>query len=186
MTRIGVIAGSSRPGALNPQVVDWISQQLTNRGVEFEVVNFMDFGLPLLDEEIPSGAHNYQNAHTKKWAAAIAPFDAYIVVTPEYNHSIPGALKNALDYVAVEFANKPIAFSSYGADKGVRAVEAWRLVFSNHRAATVRHTASFSIFTDFADGVFAPTEVSVQPFGSMLADLLAWSEGFKLVRAKAA
>ncbi|WP_029090518.1 NADPH-dependent FMN reductase [Brevibacterium album] len=183
MTRIGIIAGSNRPGALNPQVVDWVKAQLDAAGVENAVVRYEDFDLPILDEPIPGGAHQYQNAHTVAWGAALEPFDGYIVVTPEYNHSVPGPLKNAIDFVGPEFAHKPVAFVSYGADKGVRAVEAWRLAFTNFRAATVRGTASFSIFTDFAEGEFAPEEVSAQTFGPMLGDLLAWAEGFKTVRA---
>ncbi|HLS32073.1 MAG TPA: NAD(P)H-dependent oxidoreductase [Brevibacterium sp.] len=182
--RIGVIAGSSRPGALNPQVVDWVATQLTERGLDFEVLHFGAYDLPILDEAIPGGAGMYENEHTKAWAAAISPFDAYIVVTPEYNHSVPGPLKNAIDFVGQEFAHKPIAFVSYGADKGVRAVEAWRLVFANFRAATVRGTASFSIFTDFRDGSFAPEEVSAQTFAPMLEDLVAWADGFAHVRAQ--
>lgn len=184
--RIGVIAGSSRPGALNPQVVDWVSTQLSERGLDHEVVHFGAFDLPILDEAIPGGAGMYENEHTKAWAEALRPFDAYIVVTPEYNHSVPGPLKNAIDFIGSEFANKPVAFASYGADKGVRAVEAWRLAFANFRAATVRATASFSLFTDFTEGKFTPQDVSAGTFGALLTDLLAWAEGFAVVREKLA
>lgn len=186
MTRIGIIAGSTRPGALNPQVVAWVKAQLDEAGVENGVVNFGDYDLPVLDEEIPGGAHMYANEHTKAWGAAVEPFDGYIVVTPEYNHSVPGPLKNAIDFIGSEFANKPVAFASYGADKGVRAVEAWRLAFANFRAATVRATASFSLFTDFTEGKFTPQDVSAGTFGGLLTDLLAWAEGFAVVREKLA
>lgn len=183
--RIGVIAGSSSPGALTPQVVDWVSAQLSERGLDHEVVHFGAFDLPILDEAIPGGAGMYENEHTKAWAEALRPFDAYIVVTPEYNHSVPGPLKNAIDFVGQEFAHKPVGFVSYGADKGVRAVEAWRLVFANFRAATVRGIGAFSIFTDFADGAFAPEQVSADTFGPMIEDLVAWAEGFAVVRQNA-
>lgn len=163
-----------------------MSTQLTERGLDHEVVHFGAFDLPILDEAIPGGAGMYENEHTKAWAEALRPFDAYIVVTPEYNHSVPGPLKNAIDFVGQEFAHKPIAFVSYGADKGVRAVEAWRLVFANFRAATVRGIAAFSIFTDFADGSFEPQAVSAEPFGPMIEDLVLWAEGFAVVREKAA
>ncbi|MDN6439076.1 MAG: NAD(P)H-dependent oxidoreductase [Corynebacterium nuruki] len=186
MTRIGIIAGSNRPGALNPQVVAWVKAQLDEAGVENAVVDYNDYDLPILDEEIPGGAHAYANEHTRAWGAAVEPFDGYIVVTPEYNHGVPGPLKNAIDYIGSEFNNKPVAFASYGADKGVRAIEQWRLVFANFRAATVRGTASFSNFTDFTDGKFAPQAVSANTFGPMLTDLLAWAEGFKVVREQLA
>lgn len=183
--RIGVIAGSSRPGALNPLVVEWVAAQLEERGIDYEVVHFGAYDLPILDEAVPGGAGMYENEHTKAWAAALRPFDGYIVVTPEYNHSVPGPLKNAIDFVGPEFAHKPVAFVSYGADKGVRAVEAWRLVFANFRASTVRGVAAFSIFTDFKDGAFVPEEVSAKTFAPMIEDLLAWAEGFALVRERA-
>lgn len=182
MTSIGIIAGSTRPGAFNPQVVSWVKEQLDAADVDSTVINFADYDLPVLDEEIPGGAHKYANEHTKAWGAALEPFDGYIVVTPEYNHSVPGPLKNAIDFVGSEFAHKPVAFVSYGADKGVRAVEAWRSVFANFRAATVRDVAAFSIFTDAVDGTFAPQEVSTAPFAGLLKDLLAWAEGFAVVR----
>ena len=82
MTSIGIIAGSTRPGALNPQVVTWVKAQLDEAGVENTVVNFGDYDLPVLDEPIPGGAHQYANEHTKAWGAALEPFDGYIVVTP--------------------------------------------------------------------------------------------------------
>lgn len=186
MTSIGIIAGSSRPGALNPQVVTWVKEQLDAADIDSTVVNFADYDLPVLDEEIPGGAHQYANDHTKAWGAALEPFDGYIVVTPEYNHNVPGPLKNAIDFVGSEFAHKPVAFVSYGADKGVRAVEAWRAVFANFKAATVRDTASFSIFTDFSDGKFDPQDVSTRPFQGLVTDLLAWAEGFAVVRDKLA
>lgn len=182
MTSIGIIAGSSRPGALNPQVVAWVKEQLDAADVDSTIVNFGDYDLPVLDEEIPGGAHRYANDHTKAWGAALEPYDGYIVVTPEYNHCVPGPLKNAIDFVGSEFAHKPVAFASYGADTGVRAVEAWRSVFANFKAATVRDTASFSIFTDFTDGEFTPQDVAAAPFKGLLTDLLAWSEGFAVVR----
>jgi NAD(P)H-dependent FMN reductase len=112
MTRIGIIAGSNRPGALNPQVVAWVKAQLDEAGVENAVVDYNDYDLPILDEEIPGGAHAYANEHTKAWGAAVEPFDGYIVVTPEYNHGVPGPLKNAIDYIGSEFNNKPVAFAS--------------------------------------------------------------------------
>ena len=68
----------------------------------------------------------------------------------------------------------------------MRAIEQWRLVFANFRAATVRGTASFSTFTDFTDGTFTPADVSAGTFGPMLTDLLAWAEGFAVVREKLA
>lgn len=187
MLKIAIIAGSNRPQGLNPQVVDWVSTQLAQRGdVESEIVNYDSFNLPILDEPIPAGANMYQKDHTKAWGAKLAEFDGYIIVTPEYNHSFPGGLKNALDFVATEFNHKVAAVVNYGADKGVRATEHLRLVLANYKTAVVRDQTSFSLFTDFADGVFAPQEVSTQSFGPMVDDLVLWGEAMVGVRERIA
>lgn len=186
MLNIAIIPGTSRPQALNPQIVAWVNEQLAaNDDIRAEVVDFGDFDLPLLDEVIPAGANMYQNAHTKAWGAKLGEFDAFIFVTPEYNHSISGSLKNALDFVATEFNHKVAGIVNYGADKGVRAAEHLRHILANYKLAVVRDQASFSIFTDVADGQFAPTEVSAAPFASMVDDIVAWGEALKSVRENA-
>ncbi|SMX90756.1 NADPH-dependent FMN reductase [Brevibacterium linens] len=183
MLNIAIIPGTSRPQALNPQIVSWVEQQLaSNDDVRAEVVDFGSFDLPLLDEVIPASAKMYANDHTKAWGAKLEEFDAFIFVTPEYNHSISGSLKNALDFVATEFNHKVAGIVNYGADKGVRAAEHLRHILANYKLAVVRDQASFSIFTDVADGTFAPTEVSAAPFASMVDDIVAWGEALKSVR----
>ena len=183
MLNIAIIPGTSRPQALNPQIVNWVEQQLASNGdVRAEVVDFGSFDLPLLDEVIPAGAKMYANDHTKAWGAKLEEFDAFIFVTPEYNHSISGSLKNALDFVATEFNHKVAGIVNYGADKGVCAAEHLRHILANYKLAVVRDQASFSIFTDVADGTFAPTEVSTAPFASMVDDIVAWGEALKSVR----
>ncbi|AMT95063.1 NADPH-dependent FMN reductase [Brevibacterium linens] len=183
MLNIAIIPGTSRPQALNPQIVNWVEQQLASNGdVRAEVVDFGSFDLPLLDEVIPAGAKMYANDHTKAWGAKLEEFDAFIFVTPEYNHSISGSLKNALDFVATEFNHKVAGIVNYGADKGVRAAEHLRHILANYKLAVVRDQASFSIFTDVADGTFAPAEVSTAPFASMVDDIVAWGEALKSVR----
>ena len=187
MLNIAIIPGTSRPQALNPQIVNWVEQQLaSNDDVRAEVVDFGSFDLPLLDEVVPAGAKMYANDHTKAWGAKLEQFDAFIFVTPEYNHSISGSLKNALDFVATEFNHKVAGIVNYGADKGVRAAEHLRHILANYKLAVVRDQASFSIFTDVADGTFAPTEVSAAPFASMVDDIVAWGEALKSVRESGA
>lgn len=187
MLNIAIIPGTSRPQALNPQIVAWAKEQLADRAdVRAEVVDFGDFNLPLLDEVVPAGAKMYANDHTKAWGAKLDEFDAFIFVTPEYNHSISGSLKNALDFVATEFNHKVAGIINYGADKGVRAAEHLRHILANYKVAVVRDQASFSIFTDVADGQFAPTEVSAAPFASMVDDLVSWGKALKSVREAAA
>src|SRR5699024_11811193 len=99
--------------------------------VRADVVDSGAFDLPLLDDVVPAGAKMYANDHTKAWGAKLDEFDAFIFVTPEYNHSISGSLKNALDFVATEFNHKVAGIVNYGADKGVRAAEHLRHILAN-------------------------------------------------------
>jgi NAD(P)H-dependent FMN reductase len=107
MTRIGVILGSTRPGRRGEQVATWVLDVASKRGdADFELIDLADYPLPHLDEPLPPSMGNYQNSHTQDWAAVIARFDGYIFVTPEYNHSTSGVLKNAIDYLYAEWNNR--------------------------------------------------------------------------------
>src|SRR4051794_27257584 len=129
MTRIGIILGSTRPNRIGGQVADWVFKIASRRrDAEFELVDLRDHPLPHLDEPLPPSFGRYQNDHTKQWAAKIASFDGFVIVTPEYNHGSSGVLKNAIDYLYAEWANKAVGFVSYGGGGGARAVEHLRLV----------------------------------------------------------
>ena len=126
--RIGIITGSTRPGRNNEAVARWvcgIAQQRTD--AEFELVDIADYQLPLYDEPMSPMFGKYTKPHSKAWSDKIASFDGHVFVTPEYNHSIPGALKNALDFLYREWNNKAAGFVSYGGGAGgSRAVEHMR------------------------------------------------------------
>ena len=99
----------------------------------------------------------YTHEHTKDWSAKIASFDAYVFVTPEYNHGTSGALKNAIDFLYHEWVNKAAGFVGYGGASGVRAVENLRLVMGELQVADVRAQVGLSLFTDFENfSVFKP------------------------------
>ena len=96
MIKIAIIIGSTRPGRNGEAVGKWVYEVAQKRSdAEFELVDIKDFNLPLLDEPMPPIMGQYSKPHTKTWAAKIDSFDAYVFVTPEYNHGISGALKNA-------------------------------------------------------------------------------------------
>ena len=140
MTRIGIILGSTRPNRLSEQVASWVYENATQRGdAEFELIDLRDFPLPHLDEPLPPSLGQYQGDHTKDWAAKIASFDGFVIVTPEYNHGTSGVLKNAIDYLYAEWNNKAVGFVSYGSVGGARAVEHLRLVAGEVQMADVRH-----------------------------------------------
>lgn len=148
--KIAIIAGSTRPGRHARYVAEWVAGQAVGRpDVRYDIVDLADRPLPLYDEAIPPSYAQYQNEHTKAWAATIAPYDGFIFVSPEYNDSTSAALKNALDYLYAKWQNKAAAFAAYGSLSGARAVEHLRLICPELQMATVRQQLAFSLFTDF-------------------------------------
>src|SRR5258705_6425831 len=129
MLKIAIILGSTRPGRNGEAVAKWVHEIAKKRtDAEFELVDIKDYNLPLLDEPVPPIIGQYSKPHTKAWAAKIGSFDGYVFVTPEYNHGISGALKNAIDFLFAEWNNKAAGFVSYGGAGGARAVEHLRFV----------------------------------------------------------
>src|SRR3989442_15786683 len=121
--RIAIILGSTRPGRNGEAVAKWVYEIAKKRSdAEFELVDIKDFNLPLLDEPVPPSMGQYSKPHTKAWAAKIGSFDGYVFVTPEDNHGISGALKNAIDFLFAEWNNKAAGFVSYGGGGRGRAV----------------------------------------------------------------
>src|SRR5256885_8361374 len=115
MLRIEIIIGSTRPGRNGEAVAKWVHEIAQKRSdAEFELVDIKDFNLPLLDEPVPAAMGNYSKPHTKAWGAKIDSFDGYVFVTPEYNHGMNGALKNAIDFLYREWNNKAAGFVGYG------------------------------------------------------------------------
>jgi len=188
MLRIGIILGSSRPGRNGEAVAKWVHQSATRRSdATFELIDIRDFNLPLLDEPIPPSMGQYNREHTKAWARRIDALDAFVFVTPEYNHSTSGALKNAIDYLYREWNNKAAGFVGYGSAGGVRAVEHLRLIAAELQIATVRAQVQLSLFTDFENfSAFKPAAVHEGALTAMLDQLVAWGTALRTVRQEAA
>ena len=196
MSHIGIIIGSTRPGRSGRAVGEWVleSARANDSGhATYELVDLAAYDLPVLDEPIPGIMGEYSHDHTRKWAATIESLDGFVFVTPEYNHSVPGALKNAIDYLFAEWNNKAAGFVSYGAQGGVRAVEHLRLTMSEVMTATVRSQVALSIFTDFdysdvdpadlnAEARFAPAERHRGDLAEMLDEVVAWTNALATVR----
>ena len=183
MIKIGIIIGSTRPGRAGEGVAKWVFEQAKSRkDAEFELVDLLDYNLPILDEPYPASMQQYTKDHTKKWAAKIAEFDGYIFVTPEYNHTTSGALKNALDYLYKEWHNKAAAFVSYGAIGGARAVESLRPIMSQLKLADIGEQVMLSLFTDFKDGACMPDPRQEKSLAALLDQLILWSTALKTIR----
>jgi NAD(P)H-dependent FMN reductase len=125
----------------------------------------------------------YTQPHTKAWAAKIDSFDGFVFVTPEYNHSTSGALKNAIDFLYKEWNNKAAGFVSYGSVGGARAVEHLRLVMGELQVADVRAQVALSLFIDFKDfSQFAPAPYQAEAVGTVLDQVVAWSGALAALR----
>lgn len=184
--KIAIILGSTRPGRTGEAVARWVYEIAKKRiDAEFEFVDIEDFNLPLLDEPVPPSQGQYSKEHTKRWSAKIDSFDGYIFVTAEYNHGIPGALKNAIDFLYQEWNNKAAGFVSYGSAGGVRSVEHLRLVMAELQIADVRAQVTLSLFTDFENFTkFKPAAFQEQYVNTLLDQVIAWGRALKFLRTQ--
>ena len=186
MLKIAIITGSTRPGRKSEAVARWVYDIAAKRSdAAFEVVDIAAFNLPLLDEAVPPMMNQYSKPHTKAWAAKIASFDAFVFVTPEYNHATSGALKNAIDFLFREWNDKAAGFVGYGSVGGARAVEHLRLVMGEIKVADVRAQVALSLFTDFENfSTFKPGPHQEAAVNAMLDDLIPWGQALQTLRMR--
>jgi NAD(P)H-dependent FMN reductase len=184
MPRIGIILGSTRPNRNGEQVAKWVLQVASQReDAEFELVDLRDYPLPHLDEPLPPSLGQYQNEHTKRWADTIASCDGFIMITPEYNHSTSGVLKNALDYLYAEWNNKAAGFVSYGFAGGARAAEHLRQICGELQIADVRQQVTLSLPADFENyTIFKPGDRNAAHLDTLLDQVAAWSTALAPLR----
>lgn len=187
--RIAVIVGSTRPGRKGSIVGRWVHERAQRRDgvpgkVDFDLVELEDFDLPLLEvPTIPAAAdRQYETPETRAWSEKIDAYDGYVFVTPEYNHGVPAAMKNAVDVLGPEWADKAVGFVSYGANGGVRAVEHWRPVLANLRVHDVRAQVALMTFDDWTDGEFRPLERRADELDGMLDQLVDVAEAVRTLR----
>jgi len=187
MPKIAIILGSTRPGRNGEAVAQWVLDLAKQRSdAEFELVDIADYELPHLDEAIPPSLGQYAQPHTRAWAEKIASFDGFVFVTPEYNHSTSGALKNAIDFLFAEWNDKAAGFVSYGAVGGARAVEHLRLVMGELKVADVRNQVALSLATDFKNySEFAPADYHTPEVHAMLDQVISWSNALSTLRTAA-
>lgn len=182
-----VIVCSTRPTRIGKAIADWfVSQAQADGRFEVQVADLKDLALPMMDEPKHPRMHEYEHEHTKAWSRTIRSADAVVWVTPEYNYAMVAPMKNAVDYLAVEWSALPTGFVSYGGvSGGIRAVEMakqpLRAVGSVTTAATVAIPFAMK---HVSDGAFtAPEEVrsSVAP---LLAELETWHGVLRELRAQ--
>ena len=176
MTTIGVFLGSVRSGRIGEHIGAWVMDAAAERDADYRLLDLADFDVPHLVAEVVPGAANkhYDDPVVTCWSEAVDACDGFVFVTPEYNHSIPGTMKNAFDSLFGEWAGKPVAFVSYGGNGGVRAVEHWRQIVANLSMRGIRNQVALNIFgEDVEDGEPAPREDKQAALTRALDDLEA-------------
>ena len=170
--KIGIILGSIRTERATEAVARYVHDLAARRNgdASFELVDLADYNVPLLTTPVHPMVANkdYSDANVQRWSDAIDACDAYVFVTPEYNHGVPGGFKNAVDTLGAEWVGKPVAFIGHGSVGGVRAVEQWRQIVGNFSMPVVRAEVNFSGFTHWQDGEFRPEDRHVDEVNGVL------------------
>lgn len=175
---IGIILGSTRDGRVSPQVGAWVKELADQRGdANYTIIDIADYKLPLLGEpgSDASGA--------VAWSEIVGKQDGFVFIVQEYNHSITGALKNALDFLREEWNNKAAGIVSYGSVGGARAAEHLRGILAELSIADVRVHPALSLFTDFENMTdFKPADVQASSVNQMLDQVIPWATALKTIR----
>lgn len=176
--KIGIVLGSTRQGRVSPQVGEWVKKIADGRGdAAYEIVDIADFKLPFL------GEGTGQEPGIAKWNETINGLDGFVFIVAEYNHSISGALKNALDLARDPWNNKAAGIVSYGSTGGARAAEHLRGILGELLIADVRVHPTLSLFTDFENySTFKPADLHLTNVNAMLDQVVAWSGALKTLR----
>jgi NAD(P)H-dependent FMN reductase len=192
VSKLLVIVGSTRPGRAADRVLPWLTEKVTGHAAfEAEIADLRDWPLPIFGEHFGTiGDVNdptYSEPLVKAWNVKVKAADAYVILTPEYNHSIPGGLKNAIDTVWLSFGfrNKPVGFVGYsgGIAGGVRAIEHLAHVFVETESVPMRN----SVVIPNVHGAFNEQGQPVNPVTDVAADIMLddlgwWSAALERAR----
>jgi NAD(P)H-dependent FMN reductase len=185
--RHAIILGSIREGRFGAEPAHWLEGLAMGRvAATYDFVDLREHTLPLFAEaDLPARSPSMSDVG-RRWRDLLARFDGFVFVTPEYNHGIPGALKNALDYAYPEFVRKPAAFLGYGGAGAARAVEQLRLNLVEMQMAPVRHAVHIAM-PDFGALVSGKKELGDFSYlataaQAMLGDLEWWSAALRSAR----
>lgn len=182
--KIAVVIASSRPNRVGPAVAAWVMEATAQRGdATYELIDLAEQDLPNLDEPQPASSGNYTKDHTKAWAQTVDRFDGFIIVTPEYNRSIPGQLKNAIDFLYAEWNDKAAGIVCYGSAGGLRAAEVLKVTLGEVQIATVRAQCAISIFDDMRDFTeMAPRDFQAKNLQETFRQTERWARALSSLR----
>jgi NAD(P)H-dependent FMN reductase len=186
--KLAIIVGSVRGGRFGPVVGRWFARQAESHGaVAVDVIDLLDYPLPVQMPAFGEQPEPQTGAAFVKLAAKLAAADAFAVITPEYNHSVPAGLKNAIDWYHDEWMAKPVGLISYGGmGGGLRAAEHLRQIFAELHAVTVRDMLSFhNAWAEFVkDSEPTSPEGSEAAAKQLLDQLVWWGEALRDAREK--
>lgn len=172
-----IIIASTRPGRIGDQVGKWIADYTTSHAqFNVSIADLLEINLPIYDEPHHPRLGQYTKEYTKAWSKRIDAADAFIIVTPEYNYTMPPALLNAIDYLQKEWAHKPVAFVGYGGTGAVRAIQTERLLFTNLNMMPIPFMVNLTGVFRPAVTTFVPDEKHEQMAERMLEELHKWAE----------
>jgi NAD(P)H-dependent FMN reductase len=178
---IAIVIGSTRPTRFADKPAQWMLKQAQLRGdIEVELVDLRDHPLPFFDEMATDMWMPSQNAEAVRWQETVGRFDGYIFVVAEYNHSITGVLKNALDQAYKEWNRKPFTAIGYGGTGGARAVEHLRSIgvelqmVSTHAAVHIGGGDFMTVFPMGGNKPIEEIEANLLPSAKTALDELVW------------
>lgn len=186
--KLHVITASTRPERKGRAVAEWFLE-LARRDRRFHVedVDLREVGLPLFDEPRHPRLQDYAHDHTKAWSAIVDRADAFVVVTPEYDHGPPSSLVNALQFLVKEWGYKPMGFVSYGGvSGGTRSTAALKPTVVVLRMMPVVEAVNVPFFSKLLNeetGAFEPGEVQEKAAAAMLDELARWGQALRELRA---
>lgn len=192
--KIAIIVGSTRKARFADKPAAWLLESASKRSdLDFEIVDLRDFDLPMFDEVASNLWVPSQDERAMAWQNKLAEFDGYIFLTPEYNHSITGALKNALDQAYKEWNRKPAAAMGYGGVGAARAIEHLRTIAVELQMVPLRNAVHLGggefmkVSPLGQNGDMSEVDAVLQPsLNAMLDELAWWAQATKAARAKAA
>ncbi len=188
MLNLKIILASTRPGRKGPSVAAWVNEVAQKHGAfNVELLDLAEINLPFMDEPNHPRMRQYQHQHTRDWSAKIDEADAFIFVLCEYNHCFPATIKNALDYLFLEWNKKPVGFVTYGGiAAGIRSQQMLKPVLAALDMVPVLNAVNIPFFDKNIDanGTFVPTDILKQGLDVTLNDVKSWAEMLKPMREK--
>lgn len=189
MHHLQIITASTRNGRSGHLVSSWFEGIARNHGgFELELIDLRDVDLPLMDEPVHPRFARYQHAHTKEWSRVVSRADAYVFVTPEYDHVAPASLINAMQYLVQEWAYKPLGLVSYGGvSAGTRSGQVTKQIAVALKMMPIPEAVHIPFFQNFIDqesGTFDPGDVQAQAASTMLDELARWAGALRILRTE--